>query len=584
MKISDIIREDQELVEISMTPSALRQQAAGIDAVAGMEFEIAFPGRNLDDDSDDAELEPDYESDRRTRSIQDIVDFYDDGDVNSTRDLNRLDSNLRAEFSQWASETADSDFSSDKEEIVWDYIKQTYLEDEDDVSLKDRLETALKDRNDDFDNARDEYIEQAITDASEEDFLRYQGIQYLRDVKNLYDIAWPHWTQPDVTNNDAEDIAGSFGDALGVDYNFSSTYHRAARSSTAYSIEPDGSIIPPGLEFISPPQPLDNMLDDLRKVQAWAASEGGDTNESTGLHMNVSITGRNFENLDYVKLALLLGDEYVLNQFGRISNTYADSALSKIRQKIRLEPQSVPGIMMTLSKGLADVASKLIHSGKTNKYTSINVKSGYIEFRSPGGDWLSQDFELLETTLLRFVVALDAALDPEKYRREYLAKLYKLLTPAAKSPQDQDVIELFARTATGELSKQALIRYLQQRAISRVQKKPPVPGQRYEWKVYVGSGGTVLPVLATSETEAKQLAQLMYSPWEKIPQDMLDASPVKVYRPGAMSWYKITNDLGNIFQNVQATSEIEARQKMSLASPDLFGPPRQVEVERMTSP
>jgi hypothetical protein len=579
MKISDILVENFDLFELKMAPGSLRQAAAGINAVAGMEFEIAFPDLNLD--LGDGESEPDYDQDAYANSISDIIEFFDNPEYNSRRDLNRLEQEMIEEFNEWASEQADKAFNDDVEDVVWDYIKDNYKEGEDDISLEDRLKDALENQNRDFDDARDEYTSNYMNyDVSEVDWLRDRRIRSFSDVNSFFDITWPYYTQSGGGSVDAEEFASSFGSALNTEYDLSTQYHGVERKPTTYAIEPDSSIDPDGLEFVSPPKPLVDMLDDLKKVQAWAIRQGGETNKSTGLHMNVSIADKDFSNLDYVKLAILLGDEYVLNQFGRLSNTYTPSALKNIRRSIELRPEEVPGIMQKLKQGLAQEVSKLIETGISNKYVSIGLRSGYIEFRSPGGDWLNQDIEKLENTLLRFVVALDAALDPEKYRREYMVKLYKLLTPEQYSVQDQDVIKLFARTAVGDLSKSALLRYLQQRALSRAQKKPPVSGQKYVWKVYVGAGGTVLSLLAKSETEAKQLAQMMNPAWEKISPGMLVAEPVKIYHPGPLTWYRLTNDRGQS-HSFQATSEIEALQKMSLSIPEYFAPPRQVDIQVM---
>jgi hypothetical protein len=99
------------------------------------------------------------------------------------------------------------------------------------------------------------------------------------------------------------------------------------RQPGKYVVEPDGSLNPNndddlGLEFVSPPLPIDEMLSDLEKVKAWAKQRGCYTNSSTGLHINISVPNFDPAKLDYVKLALLLGDKYVLDQFGRSSNTY----------------------------------------------------------------------------------------------------------------------------------------------------------------------------------------------------------------------------------------------------------------------
>lgn len=55
------------------------------------------------------------------------------------------------------------------------------------------------------------------------------------------------------------------------------------------------------------------------------------------------------------------------------------------------------------------------------------VKANRIEFRSPGGDWIKYEPEVIENTVYRYVVALDAAMDPQKYRQDYLKKMYQLV-------------------------------------------------------------------------------------------------------------------------------------------------------------
>jgi hypothetical protein len=122
-----------------------------------------------------------------------------------------------------------------------------------------------------------------------------------------------------------EDTADSFQTAIGRDVQASSSYHsgRVERPSTKslhYIVEPDSSLDPDdsdaqGLEFVSPPLPIEELLSDLNKVKAWADKTGCYTNDSTGLHINVSVPGwsGDLNQLDYVKLALLLGDEFVLS-------------------------------------------------------------------------------------------------------------------------------------------------------------------------------------------------------------------------------------------------------------------------------
>ena len=242
--------------------------------------------------------------------------------------------------------------------------------------------------------------------------------------------------------------------------NIGDRYHSATREEGIYALEPDSSIEPAvkddaGLEFISPPLPVTEMLDDLKKVVAWAKAHGCYTNNSTGLHMNVSIAGlkRNLDNLDFVKLVLLLGDEHVSKQFDRLGNTYAKSSMDKLKNFIQMKasnPADIKQFLDFMRFRLQDMASKILTSGLSwgDKYVSVHAKEGYIEFRSPGGDWLNSNLPKLEATLLRFVVALDAAMDPEKYRQEYLTKLYKLL----QVKNTKDPLFYFAQYAAGKLT------------------------------------------------------------------------------------------------------------------------------------
>jgi hypothetical protein len=278
-------------------------------------------------------------------------------------------------------------------------------------------------------------------------------------------------------------------------------------------VEPDGSLEPDdpndqGLEFVSPPLPIDEILGDLNKVKRWAKEYGCYTNDSTGLHINISVPDYSRENLDFVKLALLMGDKYVLDAFGRASNTYAKSALDIVKRHVRDNPEGAAQLLDKMKGNLDQLASKAIHSGATSKYTSINVKDGHIEFRSPGGDWLDENFDKIENTLLRFTVAMSAALDPEMYRQEYLTKLYKLLS---ENNKDVDTIKYFADYVAGKIPKAALRSFVKQAQLQRNIQRGKHDGQKMWYKVYkygknAGQYSYTVEVVATSEEEAKQKA------------------------------------------------------------------------------
>jgi hypothetical protein len=307
-------------------------------------------------------------------------------------------------------------------------------------------------------------------------------------------------------------------------------------------VEPDGSLEPDdpndqGLEFVSPPLPIDEILGDLNKVKKWAKEYGCYTNDSTGLHINISVPGYSRENLDFVKLALLMGDKYVLDAFGRSGNTYAKSALDIVKRAVRDNPDNAAQLLDKMKGNLDQLASKAIHSGITSKYTSINTKDGHIEFRSPGGDWLGDNFDQIENTLLRFTVAMSAALNPEMYRQEYLTKLYKMLT---ENNRDDDTIKYFSDYVAGKIPKAALRSFVKQAQLQRNIKRGKTDGQKMWWKVYkdgknAGRYSATVEVVATSEKEAiEKAAKEWGEPLLVNTLARMDAEPLRPYveQPG----------------------------------------------------
>ena len=267
------------------------------------------------------------------------------------------------------------------------------------------------------------------------------------------------------------------------------------------------------------------MLSDLRKVREWARDFGAYTNDSTGLHINVSVAGFDKEKLDYVKLALLLGDDWVAAQFGRLGNSYAKSAMEIIKKRVSDHPEDAEVLLAKMKTGLGQIATKVIHSGETRKHTSINTRQGWIEFRSPGGDWLSDDLAKVENTLLRMVVALDAACDPNKYRQDYLKKLYSILN--IKS--DNDPLSYFTRYSAGVLPKAALKSFIKQIQLVRTINKQPMTGIEYWWEVQPEGLFTSIEVVAKTKEEAINKAHS--GSWEDLPINTFNATVLRKYEP-----------------------------------------------------
>jgi Putative amidoligase enzyme len=590
-------KQSELLDEVAMNPKSLQAAVKNIDAMAGMEFEMAVPTGS----SGDGESTEDYDHDTNANDFEDIENFFLEG-PNNRASVRDLISTLESEFDDWLEEHISADWDKEKEDMIRDHIwrhevdedtlrddaiEQFTEEDPDfdpdsiegkrqiseyvDNVVEEMVDEILNRRGDyngrKYDELYGEFYDEKRDEYSQRDFLRENGIRYMTDITENYDmVVWPYWTDSDSDsdNYDIEEIASDFSRAVSRGINWSKSYHGAKRDVKKYVVEPDGSIDTEdgytGLEFVSPPLPLNEMLSDLDKVVKWASRYGCETNQSTGLHMNISIQGHpDIHLIDYVKLALLVGDKYVLEQFGREANTYCKSAIEKLSAKITNNPDDVAALFDRMKGKLGEYATKLIHSGVTDKYTSINTKTGYVEFRSPGGDWLGEyaaDPGKITNTLLRFVVALDAASDPQKYRQEYLKKLYKLLSPKS----DKDPLSYFAQYAAGTLPKAALKSFIKQAQLTRktsVDAKNSILGKKYWYNVQAGN--IRIEVVATSPNEARSLAAVN---WRVSPTGSMITSaivtPLKPFEGQDDNWEIIKTDTGQSVYKFYARNQDEA--------------------------
>jgi len=580
--------KQQDLFEINMGSKNLRKEAAKTGAIAGMEFEMIVP--NVEGDSGDLDQEADYDYDQRCRSIQDAYDFFYDGDWNSRRSCDEMRDKMRDDYIEWLDEKIATDWERGGDDYITDWVKNNVDESEwnpDDLSGDARNE-ALEEYSanihadpvsDQYQTAYEEFREENQESYDESDWLDDADLSNMSEIENAYSMSWPHWSDPQSGGESSiEDVAQEFENAIGRDVRASGNYHsgsvlRPSPTQIRYVVEPDGSLEPDdpndqGLEFVSPPLPIDEILSDLNKVKKWAKEYGCYTNDSTGLHINISVPNYSRENLDFVKLALLMGDKYVLDAFGRSGNTYAKSAFDIVKRIVRDQPEEAAKLLDKMKGNLDQLATKAIHSGATSKYTSINVKDGHIEFRSPGGDWLDENFDQIENTLLRFTVAMSAALNPEAYRQEYLTKLYKLLSENNKG---DDTIKYFADYVAGKIPKAALRSFVKQAQLQRNIQRGKTGDQKMWWKVYkygnsAGRFSPTIEVVATSEKEAKQKAAKEWGePITAAVLSQFDAEALRIYDEntgsGTYELYKISsgNTIPDTEFSARNSEEVQTR-------------------------
>ena len=374
--------------------------------------------------------------------------------------------------------------------------------------LEEDVEKSITEQDGYYDQALDDFRDGFYVD-DDSGFFGDVGLRWMSDVANEFSLMWPVVTYTGSSSeggwnqDEAERLADDLHEKLGIRTKVSGGYHNATRDDETWIFEPDSSLDSDdsdnmAVEIISPPMPLEECLKKMEDFFTWAESNGAYSNSSTGFHMGVSLPHRGGA-VDYVKLALFLGDEHVLKEFGRSGNHFCEAAMKKIRGRVKGNKEAVGNAMELMRNNLIELAQKSleINNHGFGKYTSINPKGGndsthphkergakYIEFRSAGGSNYFEDIDKLKNTLLRYAKAMTVAANPAEERREYYKKLYKLISP----PEGDPALDLFSRFATGEISSADLKKSW---ADKQLEKEPKgdwvlwdfngkkVPGQEY---------------------------------------------------------------------------------------------------------
>jgi len=604
------------LDEVKMSPTALQKWAKSPAAQgirAGFEAEMIFRDTNNNGD-DDYEMEPDYDMDERCRSIQQIIDFFNNGEYGglTSRQEARLQEGLDEQYYEWYDEQMYKDFREEAEDLIrkvmvdegdWDLdseiqkqlelldltddemnaiinagerapkftsskeqilyaeanpLYQKYLDAQEEAEdlLDDLIQDEVRKEGANWDAALDDFRDNYQID-DDSGFFDDVGLRWMSDVANNYDLDWPYMTGGGGNDGSRswDEIGDSLHTAIDMPVKVSSGYHQAARKEGQWIVEPDTSLEADdredfGLEIVSPPLPLEQALEKLEAVCDWANSNEGNayTNSSTGLHMGVSVPFKGGD-VDYLKLILFLGDEYVLQSFGREANTYTKSAMSKFRENIkggRSDPMSVIKLMQ---HGLLELAHKEIQKGVgTGKYTSAHIQKGYIEFRSPGGDWLAEenaDPEKLSSTMLRFARAMSLAANPAEERREYAKKLYKLVAPEGDSQ-----LALFSQFAAGELTAEQLKKKWAEKTIGTEKK------MNQRWKLYQMVNGTWASVPG-AEWNGYSEDQVKNAVWSKYGREALDTGEYQLVNMGEQDWEVYDVNSGKTLEIVKGKSKGE---------------------------
>jgi len=412
--------DNQELAEVAMNPGAYAQsmaQAADVGVLVGYEFEVCIPqitvgqlgrARDLDDEM-------------LVREFLSIIEANDDY---------VMDYHWQRLFKMKPGKTV----AIDKGKKVYDDIIQAeadlpdYLDAASGWEFDYRIEYILK--------SNDLFNPKAFLDTFEIIDSDTLGT-YINEF-----LAWVGEEDSNTYHAAARILKDAITDMFGAEVDIFNDYHEYPKDDTTWYIEPDGSLEPDEpedatAEIVTPPLPARAAPSILKRFYTMSQQLGLYTNDSTGLHINISIP----EELDVLKLAVFLGDQYVLQKYGRENSEYARSVMQGLATYSGHRPEIAQQFITAQSTNdRVNELKKLANRLSSEHTASVSDNGEYISFRHVGGDYLLQ-LDNTANMLGRFVRAMLIAADPDAYRKEYLKKLSQLLGPAIEKLPQADSTE-----------------------------------------------------------------------------------------------------------------------------------------------
>ena len=438
-----------------MAPGSLKKFASG-SAVEGMmmgfEAELIVPDMH----GEEIEPEPDYSHDQKTDSIEDIVEFFENNSSMSRRTAQQLEERLYGDWDEYRRELIRDLMNDEGEDLI---RKLAQEQDYTDEEVEDMIAGEGRDYQGFQSDAQDQISERVENSITWSEFADWADVEMMSDVANKFDIEWPYYTDP--ASGKWSGVSGfkkGLEKTVGAEVVFSPNYHGAPRHTDTWQLETDDTVNDDpengieGMEVISPPMPIEAGIQALLQVLAYARRQGCKTDSSTGLHINISLASQTLADLDYVKLILFMGDQHVLERFDRQASEYCVSAFKMLGDHMKANPKfRAEGAMATMRKGLLDLATRELANMQPGKYVSAHLKRNYVEFRSPGGDYLeARNESTIIETVWRFVKAMAIASNPRSRRKEYAHKLYKFVRPT--DPGQAAGMSAFSRYLSGEIT------------------------------------------------------------------------------------------------------------------------------------
>jgi hypothetical protein len=306
--------------------------------------------------------------------------------------------------------------------------------------VDDILDTYKDDAREAF---NDEYREEAEEDTAGDmdDFIADQYAGSNERLMNAYDIEYESGGEEETDVESVyADLSYSLQKVVGAEVNYRDGLFRHKDLDEWY-IESDGSLEGDGYvtaEVSSAVYPLAEGLKMLETIFRWMRRNNYTTNESTGLHVSFSIEGfESAQDYDFLKMMILFDENYTANIFDRMDNQYAQQMRTVLYQDFSnaQNPVSVMSSrqIATTIERLRQISKNMtfdgtVGAGMSKYYTFRHRANGVVEFRSMGGQNYENKFDIIRKRIVNMAYLMKVGSDPTLMAREYLARVYKMLT------------------------------------------------------------------------------------------------------------------------------------------------------------
>jgi len=228
----------------------------------------------------------------------------------------------------------------------------------------------------------------------------------------------------DGSNEDLEEaideVSAGLEDMFSEDVEKTYEYHgHGDKDLDTWYVEPDSNMV----EISSPvKEPIESLSDMEVVFDEILKHDQARTTEKSGLHISLSFKTKPSKKPDWVKLAVLLGEEDLLKAFKREFNGYTTPQRRKIQTAIdqNITPHDD---LFKDPEAIKKAAKEAISKEKNSAFNISGYEdTGRIEFRIGGNEGYENKYDTIKNMVGRFIFFLKIATS-DQYKKEYLKKL-----------------------------------------------------------------------------------------------------------------------------------------------------------------